>query len=86
MRVMIWRTRSGGDGTLNYTAVNSLFLANGPFATAVTMNGVSTANITSATTFATAGFSGNITGLTTVAASTATPGQSNFTRHGRSLV
>ena len=65
---------AAGDSTLNYTAVNSLFLANGPNPTAVTMNGVSTANITSATTFATAGFSGNITGLTTVTASTAVAG------------
>ena len=63
---------AAGKTTLNYTAVNSLFLANGPLATAVTMNGVNKANVISETTGATAGFSGNITGLTIVAASTAT--------------
>ena len=64
-----------GDGTLNYTAVNNPFgLVNSPFAQAVTMNGISTANITSLTTFATAGFAGDITGLTKVTASTANPG------------
>jgi hypothetical protein len=55
-----------GNTTLNFTAIDSII--NPPFAPAVTMNGVSTAVITSNTAAAVAGFAGNITGLTQVAA------------------
>ena len=62
---------AAGASQLNYLAVNSLI--NGPLAVAVKMNGINLLNITNSST-GTAGFSGNITGLTTVVASTATPG------------
>jgi hypothetical protein len=52
-----------GDGILNYTAVANL-LSNPALAAGVTINGIATANILN-TAGATAGFSGNITGLTT---------------------
>src|SRR5262249_45834222 len=62
---------AAGNATLTFTAVDSLI--NPPDATAVTMNGVGTAIINDATAVAgtVAGFSGNITGLKNVAASTA---------------
>ena len=53
-----------GNGTLNYTAVASL-LGNPPLAAGVTMNGISTANILNLSA-GVAGFSGAITGLTTL--------------------
>jgi hypothetical protein len=78
--VLLATGAAAGDSTLRYTAVDSLlFLTNGPNPTAVTMNGVSTANITSNTIPGViAGFSGNITGLTTVTASTAIAGNDIF--------
>ena len=58
---------AAGASTLTDNVINSFI--NGPLAVAVTMNGVSTLNILNSAT-ATAGFSGNITGLTTVEAAT----------------
>lgn len=62
-----------GDGTLNFTAVlgTAGLLANPGYATGVTINGVSTLNISNqASVFGLgvlpAGFQGNVTGLTTV--------------------
>jgi hypothetical protein len=54
-----------GNSTLQFTAIDSPI--NPPLATSVTMNGVNAAVITNNATVA-AGFSGNITGLTNVAA------------------
>ena len=54
---------TGTNGTLNYTAVASL-LGNPALAAGVTMNGIANANILN-TSAGVAGFSGNITGLTT---------------------
>ena len=56
-------TDTGTNGTLNYTAVASL-LGNPALAAGVTMNGIVNANILN-TSAGVAGFSGNITGLTT---------------------
>ena len=54
-----------GDATLNYTAIHNFFGANDPFALGVEMNGVQFANILNlADDGESAGFSGNITGLT----------------------
>jgi hypothetical protein len=65
---------AAGDSTLNYTAVDAAGGANIPLAGGVTMNGVSTASITD-NAIAAAGFSGSITGLTTVTlTSLGTPG------------
>mgnify|MGYP005810060649 CR=1 FL=1 len=62
-----------GDGTLNFTAVLATagLAANPPYATGVTLNGISTLNITNQANFLgvgalPAGFQGNVTGLTTV--------------------
>ena len=57
-------TDTGANGTLNYTAVESL-LGNPALAAGVTMNGIVNANILN-TSFGDAGFSGNVTGLTNV--------------------
>ena len=57
-------TDTGTNGTLNYTAVESL-LGNPALAAGVTMNGIVNANILN-TSFGVAGFSGNVTGLTNV--------------------
>ena len=61
------------DGTLNFTTAQAglgIIPTNPALVTAVTMNGVSTANITNVSSILgfpfVAGFSGNITGLTTV--------------------
>ena len=57
-----------GDGTLNYTASPNGVAANPPFALGVTVNGVSTANISNQAAGIVAGFQGTtagITGLTT---------------------
>src|SRR5579883_1020348 len=66
-------TDTKGDGTLNVTDVFATagLLANPPFATGVTMSGISTLNISNqarAIIFGAikAGFQGNVTGLTTV--------------------
>ena len=57
---------AAGNSTLDYTAVDVAFGGNAALAGGVTMNGISTAVITSNATIAPAGFSGSITGLTTV--------------------
>lgn len=63
---------TAGNGTLNYTAVASP-LGNPTLAGGVTLTGVSTANILN-TSFGTAGFSGNVTGLTDVSVLAGTVG------------
>jgi len=52
-----------GKGTLNYTAAGVAFGANPPLATGITMDGISTANITGVTPGVLVGFQGNVTGL-----------------------
>jgi hypothetical protein len=54
-----------GNGTLNWTAVTSPF-GNPPLVSGVNMTGVTTANILNTSLGGTAGFSGNINGLTNV--------------------
>ena len=66
-------TDTNGDGTLNVTNVFATagVAANGPFATGVTMSGISTLNISNQAVSSafgitlTAGFKGSVTGLTT---------------------
>src|SRR5262249_20776120 len=53
---------AAGTTTLNFVAT-APFTANPPFATGITMNGVSTLNITNNAAATPAGFQGNITGL-----------------------
>jgi hypothetical protein len=57
---------TAGDGTLNYITANNGFAANPPFAFGVTLNGISTLNISNFAPHTVAGFQGDVTGLTTV--------------------
>jgi hypothetical protein len=63
-------TDNAGDGTINFTAlpVNALG-THPPLAGGVTMKGIASANITTAADGDVVGFTGNITGLTTVSLS-----------------
>ena len=57
---------AAGTAVLNYSTTSGFFDAANPiFANGVTMNGVGEADITNNSFFGTAGFTGNITGLTT---------------------
>ena len=53
-----------GDGTLNYTASPNGVAANPPFALGVTVNGISTANISNQAAGIVAGFQGTLAGIT----------------------
>jgi hypothetical protein len=74
--VLLATGAAAGNSTLNYTTAAGLIpgLINPPLVAGLTMSGVNKAVITSNTLAAPAGFSGDITGLTTVASSTAAPG------------
>ena len=74
-----------GDGVLNVTEVGTSFIGgNPPTALGVTMNGISTANITNLSGKG-AGFSGTITGLTTVTTSAANNGSTTLGIAGQGL-